>query len=53
MEGKNYICRNLNSATLNALKGEKRHLDFGGRVEVFGEETYLQDRSRSASKELF
>ena len=36
--------RNLNSATLNAVKGEKCHLDFGGRVQVFGEETYLQDR---------
>ena len=36
--------RNLNSATLNAVKGEKCHLDFGGRVQVFGEETYLQGR---------
>ena len=36
--------RNLNSATLNAVKGEKCHLDFGGRVQVFGEDTYLQDR---------
>ena len=37
--------RNLSSATLNALKGEKCHLDLGRRVAVVhGEETYLQDR---------
>ena len=42
---KKSVFRNLNSATLNAVKGEKCHLDFGGRVEMFCEETgYLQDR---------
>ena len=45
--------RNLSSATLNALKGEKCHLDLGRRVAVVqGEETYLQDRCAAPSCEL-